>query len=701
MKLGHYTIIGALSAWIVGAALLTPMRTNAQEQEVEELTRGPVHEAFAASVSFNPEAGVLVQKAPPELIEEIPPEQRPDGDNVSWIPGYWGWDEDQSDFIWISGIWRNLPPGRQWVPGYWGQVESQWQWTSGYWADEETQEVDYLPQPPKSIDAGPNVAAPSANHIWISGNWTHRDSRYAWSPGYWEPAQPNWIWIPAHYQWTPRGYVFIGGYWDYNVARRGVIFAPVRFHHDVYTRPGYFYTPLMVISLNVFSNHLFVRPTYGHYYFGDYYAPRYHDHGFFASYSYYSGRHGYDPIYAHCRWEHRSEPDWDRRRRDDFNFYRTHEDARPPHTWAALMARPEIARKGSRDKFEIAQPLSRYAERGDTGQHFQKVNKENLDKLVAQRQQMRDFSKERQQIEKRRDNPPTDATGKGTAITREKFTKSPLVAKRPENMTGDDAPPPRRVSRDTNRLDPNISGKNLDRLNRDGSSGKPDSTLKIDPVGDGIKNRKPDLGKTRKPEIVPNIREDNPNLPSNKITRPEIVPNTRDNRTDLPSNKIIRPEIVPNTRENNPDLPSKKIIRPEIVPNTRENRTDLPSKKIIKPEIVPNTREDRRIVPETIRETNPPLRKKVEPQVIPKTRETVEVPRERVPQIEPKREPTLESRTVTPDVRRTPQPETRRQVTPPTLPTPQLRPQTRQPDPTTSKTGTTEDTTGEQKKKRR
>ncbi|MEI6177612.1 MAG: hypothetical protein WCS43_12025, partial [Verrucomicrobiota bacterium] len=83
MKLGHYTIIGALSAWIVGAALLTPMRTNAQEQGVEELTRGPVHEAFAASVSFNPEAGVLVQKAPPELIEEIPPEQRPDGDNVS------------------------------------------------------------------------------------------------------------------------------------------------------------------------------------------------------------------------------------------------------------------------------------------------------------------------------------------------------------------------------------------------------------------------------------------------------------------------------------------------------------------------------------------------------------------------------------------------------------------------------------------
>jgi len=57
------------------------------------LTRGPVHEAFAGVISYNPEPGVVVTKAPPAPIEEMPPEEKPEGDNVTWIPGYWGWDD--------------------------------------------------------------------------------------------------------------------------------------------------------------------------------------------------------------------------------------------------------------------------------------------------------------------------------------------------------------------------------------------------------------------------------------------------------------------------------------------------------------------------------------------------------------------------------------------------------------------------------
>jgi hypothetical protein len=86
----------------------------------EVLTRGPVHEAFAGMVTFNPEPGIVISKAPPEVIEEMPPEERPEGDNVSWIPGYWGWDDERSDFLWVSGTWRALPPGRAWMAGYWG-----------------------------------------------------------------------------------------------------------------------------------------------------------------------------------------------------------------------------------------------------------------------------------------------------------------------------------------------------------------------------------------------------------------------------------------------------------------------------------------------------------------------------------------------------------------------------------------------------
>ena len=87
---------------------------------MQVLTRGPVHEAFAETVTFDPKPGIVATKAPPAAIEELPPDQKPEGANVAWIPGYWAWDDERNNFLWVSGIWRDLPPGRQWVPGYWG-----------------------------------------------------------------------------------------------------------------------------------------------------------------------------------------------------------------------------------------------------------------------------------------------------------------------------------------------------------------------------------------------------------------------------------------------------------------------------------------------------------------------------------------------------------------------------------------------------
>src|SRR5512145_2476188 len=109
---------------------------------VQVLTRGPVHEAFAETVTFDPEPGIVVPKAPPAAIEELPPDQKPEGAHVAWIPGYWAWDDERSDFLWVSGIWRALPPGRQWVPGYWGTSGQRAQWTSGYWADAAANEIE-------------------------------------------------------------------------------------------------------------------------------------------------------------------------------------------------------------------------------------------------------------------------------------------------------------------------------------------------------------------------------------------------------------------------------------------------------------------------------------------------------------------------------------------------------------------------------
>ena len=74
---------------------------------VQTLTRGPVHEAFASPTVADPKPGLTVPKAPPADIKEQPPEFQPEGVNVQWFPGYWAWDEDRDDFIWISGAWRD------------------------------------------------------------------------------------------------------------------------------------------------------------------------------------------------------------------------------------------------------------------------------------------------------------------------------------------------------------------------------------------------------------------------------------------------------------------------------------------------------------------------------------------------------------------------------------------------------------------
>src|SRR5450432_600932 len=82
---------------------------------IEVQARGPVHEAFAGPTS-EAVATPAVPKQPPAAIEELPPAEKPDG-NVIWISGYWAYDDDRKDFLWVSGTWRSPPPGKQWVAG--------------------------------------------------------------------------------------------------------------------------------------------------------------------------------------------------------------------------------------------------------------------------------------------------------------------------------------------------------------------------------------------------------------------------------------------------------------------------------------------------------------------------------------------------------------------------------------------------------
>src|SRR5688572_6510094 len=154
MKIYIHFLLAVLVLLPVACGQQAALRTTAVADDgVEVLTRGPVHEAFAETVVFDPEAGVVVPKEAPDAIEELPPEQKPEGANVEWIPGYWGWDDERNDFLWVSGIWRDVPPGRQWVTGYWGKSARGSQWTSGYWANADASEIEYLPEPPQSLEA--------------------------------------------------------------------------------------------------------------------------------------------------------------------------------------------------------------------------------------------------------------------------------------------------------------------------------------------------------------------------------------------------------------------------------------------------------------------------------------------------------------------------------------------------------------------
>src|SRR5947209_2617983 len=68
---------------------------------MQVLTQGPVHEAFAEPVVYDPQPSPVIPKQPPAPIEEIPPELKPEGDDVRWFPGYWAWDDSRNDFLWI------------------------------------------------------------------------------------------------------------------------------------------------------------------------------------------------------------------------------------------------------------------------------------------------------------------------------------------------------------------------------------------------------------------------------------------------------------------------------------------------------------------------------------------------------------------------------------------------------------------------
>jgi hypothetical protein len=374
------------------------------DPSVQVLTQGNVHEAFGQPVVFDATPSPVLPNKPPDPVQEVIPSQKPEGDNVQWIPGYWSWDSDNNKFNWTSGIWRAIPPGLQWVSGYWTQSGTGYQWVSGFWQKIATvaagadsgsanpgaipgpadgtasgeppapeQEaatgtdsgtnpgdgtgVTYLPQPPDTLETGPVGDPPTADHIWIPGCWIYQAGSYAWLAGQWCPCHAGWVWVPAHYVWTPAGYVFVDGFWDYDLDHRGVLFAPVSFVQGI-PAPGFVYTPTVCLNSDLFIDYLFCRPQCGCYCFGDYYAAVELQAGVYPCFAYHMSKFGFDPLFAYCSWQHHNDASWHDTLVADYRSRVANVALRPPQTYAAFVAQAKNA-GGKTPK--LALPLSKLA----------------------------------------------------------------------------------------------------------------------------------------------------------------------------------------------------------------------------------------------------------------------------------------------------------------------------------------------------
>ena len=603
----------------------------ATEAGMQVLTRGPVHEAFAVASMTGATAGVVITKAPYDPITELPPDQRPEGTNVAWIPGYWSWDDDRTDFIWVSGVWRDLPPGRQWVPGYWTPVKGGSQWISGFWGDATQTEVDYLPPPPEPLEAGPSSPAPAPGNLWTPGCWVWQQTRYDWQPGYWVVQQPDWVWAPAHYTWTPRGHVYVPGYWDHDIAHRGVMFAPVYYDQPVYARPSYSYSPSIVIDLGVIAACLFVQPRSHHYYFGDYYDHRYEERGFYPWYSKQVTRYGDDPLYVHYRsTQLQQDPDWDVHVDEQFRHRRDNVDARPPQTLALQVNIMKARQAGAPENVIIGQSFAEAAQSKSRPQRFTSINMDERKQIETRGREVRTFQLERAKIETA---PQAAKKSRGARETlqpvRMQLPVSPVAARSAEAVEGAKAPPsmpvapkPQAAEGRARQVKPQKAETKTAAPQVQEKPGK--AAVRPSPANEKPKRVEP-KPETIKPASTSQNTEAKPSPTKERSQRVQSRPET------------AKPESTPQKNETKPSSGNEKPQRVAPKPETTKSESTpqrlAPKPEPSKRERVPVKTESKSRAPQAV-ETTRPQKVEARPEAKPKQPQVQSRPKT----VEPKRE---------------------------------------------------------------
>lgn len=264
--------------------LLSALLLGQPADQGTPVERGVVHEAYAqVAQGAPPTDNLLIPRQPPDPLAEEPPDNRPEGDSVTWIAGYWHYDDLRDDFIWVSGFWRQAPPGRRWVPGRFSRLGTgpRWQWQAGYWQAAEAGPAVVVPDsPPPVPEAGPSTPAPAVNMFWSPGCQIWRANRWVWRAGSWMSHRPGWVWYPANWVWTPGGYVFIPGYWDYALEYRGLLYAPVYYQPGVWRARSFCHRPRVLVCQDDLACGLFRRNGCGSYYYGNFFGAQLAGRGF-------------------------------------------------------------------------------------------------------------------------------------------------------------------------------------------------------------------------------------------------------------------------------------------------------------------------------------------------------------------------------------------------------------------------------------
>ncbi|GAB5406195.1 MAG: hypothetical protein Aurels2KO_44260 [Aureliella sp.] len=268
----------------------------------ELVDRVVLHEAFATAAQGVVSAGPIVREAPPEVIVERPAAP-PSGTNVAWIDGYWAWHPVRQTYYWISGLWREIPPGRVWVAGQWFSAPGGYQWSNGYWESATSPAPVFAKRPPNSMEAGPTSAG-QAGSFWIPGEYVWQNDTYVFQPGYWTEHQERFVWQPATYIQTPSGYAHVSGYWDFELETRGVPFAPLSVPVEMARQMRLSVSPSVLLAPEAtLCLHMFTQPGDSHYYFGSYYGATDVNRGMLPWHDPRSVEYSGSPLLSYYEWK--------------------------------------------------------------------------------------------------------------------------------------------------------------------------------------------------------------------------------------------------------------------------------------------------------------------------------------------------------------------------------------------------------------